>query len=233
MIAQRQHHLLQLRHARLRRLQINRRNIEERIAHRQHQRLPLQHLRPLLVPQRQIFRNILILIDAGIHLHRPQNQLLFRKLHHHNFAELVAIAPRQHHADQILLRRGSECRHQQKLRFRFAGQRRINIRRTHRLRLGILTARIFRQFPDVFVVIKCLRIPHVINPVNIRLHAEQFLRIPRVGPQRWRHLRCILDTARETASDRRQSQDRPDRTRKDAFRRHTHRWLPSPRSACN
>ena len=121
MISHRQHHLLQLRHARLRGLQIDRRNIEECVADRQHQRLTLKHLRPLLVPQRQVFRDILILIDSRVNLHRPQDQFLFRKLHHHNLAELIAIAPRQHHADQILLCRRSECRHQEKLRLRLAG----------------------------------------------------------------------------------------------------------------
>jgi len=55
-------------------------HIQEGISDRQHQSLPSQHLRTLLVPKRQVLRDRLILVDPRPDLHGAENQLLFGKL---------------------------------------------------------------------------------------------------------------------------------------------------------
>src|SRR5579883_671624 len=121
-VTDRQHDLLQLRHAALGGLNVDRVDVQERVAHRQHQDLAAQHVRALLVPQRQVLGYVLVLVDVRGDVHRSRNQLLLGKEQHREIAQMLAVAAAGHEADQVVLISRRERDQEQEFRLAAAGQ---------------------------------------------------------------------------------------------------------------
>src|SRR4051812_19018825 len=83
----------------------------------------------MLAPERQIARDILVLIDASVDLHRTENDVLFRELLKHKLAEVFSVASCRHKADQVVFIGWSEWSNEQKFRTRLARQSSDNVSR--------------------------------------------------------------------------------------------------------
>ncbi len=170
----------------------------------QHQHLAAQHLRALLVPQRQILRDRLVLVDAGLDLHRAENQLLLGKLQDDELAQVLAVAARHHQADQVVLVARRERDHEQELRLVLPGQRsprhRWAIMRLRFARPGRGTA---RDVPEVLLVVERLRVAHVVGAVDFGLDAEQRFGVAGMRAQIGGHLGGRAERAAGKAAGRR------------------------------
>ena len=63
-VAHSQHHLLELWHTGFGGLNVNGLEVKEAASHGESNDAAPQHVRPLLVPQREVFGNVLVLVDA-------------------------------------------------------------------------------------------------------------------------------------------------------------------------
>src|SRR5271166_7156067 len=112
-VAHRQHHLLELWHAGLGGLNVNGLEVKEAARHRKSNDVATQHPRTLLVPQREVFGNVLVLVDARFDLHWAVHQLLLRQLIEDQFSKLLTIASSRHPADQVVLASWAKRQNQQ------------------------------------------------------------------------------------------------------------------------
>src|SRR6266852_4512164 len=110
---------------------------------------------------------------------------------------MLAITASQHDADQVIFGPRSKGSQQQEFGRIRTWQGRNYVGGADRLRLSILSSHKSRQVPQVLLVIESLWIEHVERPIDLRLYAEQNLRIARVCPQIRGHRRGRCKQLRE------------------------------------
>src|ERR1019366_2148355 len=76
-VAHRQHHLLELGHTSFGCLNVNGLEVKESASDGKGDNVSAQHARALLVPQREVLGDVLVLVDARFNLHGAVHQLLF------------------------------------------------------------------------------------------------------------------------------------------------------------
>ena len=194
---------------------------------------PRRTSRALLVPQRQVLGNVLVLIDARLDLHRAVHQLLFRELVKNQVAQVIAVASRGHPTDQIVLAPRSERKNQQKLRRFLPGQSGHDVSGLHGFGLRRLAEQVMRDIPDVFLVVKHLRVVHVKCPVGLGLRLKQGFGIAGVAAQVGRHFGSGLEQFWEKMLVGLNDGIARDRIRRAIFSRSRHPPWPSPRCECN
>ena len=89
--------------------------------------------RSLLVPQRDLRRDHLVLVDARHDLPRPEDDLLLRELEHEQLAVVLAVAARHHPGREVVLPARRERQHLDELGLRLARQLHDRVVRLHRL----------------------------------------------------------------------------------------------------
>ena len=154
-----------------RRAQIQRPHVEQRFLDRDDEQRALNHLRALLVPQRDLRRDDLVLIDARDDLPRPVHDRLARKLEHLELPVSLRIRSRDHPRRQVVLARGRERQHLDELGVRFARQPHDRVVRLHQLRVAVDVDR--RNLPLVFLVVEDARVRHVVGREHRRLDARR------------------------------------------------------------
>ena len=91
--------------------QIQRPDVDQRFLDRDHQQRALDDLRSLLIPERDLRRNHLVLVDARRHLARSEDHRLFRKLEDGELAVVLAVAARHHPRREVVLAARGERQH--------------------------------------------------------------------------------------------------------------------------
>src|SRR5713101_9934343 len=96
-------HTLQLRQVSLLRSQIERRYIKDRVLDRDHKQVrTAYHPRAHLIPQRELLRDLGILIDPRLDLERPVDELLLWELVNDQFAVMRRVAARSEPRDHVV-----------------------------------------------------------------------------------------------------------------------------------
>ena len=168
------------------RAQIQRPHVDQRLLDRDHHQRAPDHLRALLVPERDLRRDRLILADPRDDLPRAEDHLLLRKLKDAQRAVVLAVAARRQPRRQVVAVARREGQHLDELRLRLAGQPHDRVVRLHRP--GIAGVVDDRQLPLVLAVVEDRRLRHVVRGEHRRLNREDVLRIAHVLAQRRRHL---------------------------------------------
>ena len=126
-------------------------------------------MRALLIPQRQLTRELRVLIDPRFDLHRPVDEPGFRKVVDHCRTVVRAIAASGDPANQIIPVRRREWQNVYELHPGFARQFHQHEIRLHRLRC-LLAALVRAGFggdrPQILAVVEHFRIRHVIQAVH-------------------------------------------------------------------
>ena len=107
-ILQREHDEPQLRHRAALGLQVDRLGVEQRAADRDDEQAAAAHVRALLVPQRQLTRQLRVLIDARLDLQRTVDQPRLREVVDDRRAVVRAVAAPGDPADQVVAVRRRE-----------------------------------------------------------------------------------------------------------------------------
>ena len=201
--------------------QVQRPHVQQRFADRNHEQRALNHLRALLVPQRNLRRDHLVLVDARDDLARAVDDRLPRKLEHLELPVSLRIGARRHPRGQVVLPRGSERQHLNELGVRLPGQPHDRVVRLHQLRVAVDVDR--RNLPLIFLVVEDHRVRHVIGREHRRLNREDRLRIAEMLPQVGAHRVERLQQARIRARRASARADRADPTRRTRSCRCTRR----------
>ena len=145
----------------------------------------MNHLRPLLVPQRNLRRDLLVLINPRHDLPRAVDNFLFGKLKHLELTVVLLIGSGDHPCRQIVFARRCERQHLDELGVRLAGNPHDRVVGQHLLRitLGVDGG----DLPLIFFVVEHDRIRHVVGRVHGGLQAENGFWISEVPPQVGRH----------------------------------------------
>ena len=189
-------HARQLGDASARAAQVQRPDVDERLLDRNHHQRAPGDLRSLLIPQRDLRRNHLVLVDARHHLTRTEDHLLLRELEHAHVAVVRRVAARDEPRRQVVLAPRRERKHLDELRVGLAGQPHDRVVRLHRGR-GLARVVDGGDLPLVFAVVEDGGLRHVIRREHRRLHPEQILGIADMRPQRGRHLAERLEHPRK------------------------------------
>ena len=88
-ILQRQHDEPQLRHGALLGLQINRLRVEQRLPAGNHQQAAADHVRALLIPERELAGELRVLVDARFDLLRAVDEARLGKVEDHGVAVIA------------------------------------------------------------------------------------------------------------------------------------------------
>src|SRR3982074_161567 len=96
-------HAFQLWQVSLLRSQIERRYIKDRVLDRDHKQVrTAYHPRAHLIPQRELLRNLRILIDPRLDLEWPVDELLLGELVDDQFAVVGRVAPRSEPRNHVV-----------------------------------------------------------------------------------------------------------------------------------
>src|ERR1700730_8688239 len=115
-------HTFQLREVPMLRPQIQRRYIKDRVFDRDHQQVrTAYHPRAHLIPQRELLRDLGILIDPRLDLERPVDELLLWELVNDQFAVVRRVAARSEPRDHVVAAARYHGKHEEELGPRFAG----------------------------------------------------------------------------------------------------------------
>ena len=96
--------------------EIQRTNVNQRFLDRNDEQRALDDFRALLVPQRDLRRDDLILADARSHLPRTEDDGLLWKLKGDQLAVVLAVAPRNHPRGKVVFLPRREGQHLDVLR---------------------------------------------------------------------------------------------------------------------
>ena len=110
----------QLRHRAVLGLQVDRLRVQQRPADRNHDQRAAQDIRPLLVPQRHLRRELRVLIDARFDLQRSVDESRLRKVVDDRRAVMRLVASRRDPADQVVPVRRRERQNLDELRSGFS-----------------------------------------------------------------------------------------------------------------
>ena len=178
-------------------MDVNRLNVEEVIPDGHGDHLAAQHAGALLVPERQIAGDLLLLVDLRFDLVRPVDKLLLGKLIEDQFPEPVPVAAGRHPAVEIVLVARRERQHQQEFRVGLARQRRHDVGRFHALGGAGVAGEAPAHVPNVLPVVEHGRVTHVERPVELGLDVEDQLRIASMLAGRGWHRLHRLEQVRE------------------------------------
>ncbi len=149
----------------------------------------------MLVPEADLGRDGLVLVDARLDLDGPEAQAVAREPIDEQLAVVRPVAPAGHPAHHVALAGGREGEHQEVLRLLLARQGHDDVVTVHGL--CHVAVDLGRALPQVLLVVEDLRVGHVIRLVLGRLDVEQVDRVPHVGPERLGHLREVAEQRRE------------------------------------
>ena len=108
-----------------------------------------------------------------VNLHGAVHQLLFRELEINQVPQSISVAAGSHPPDQIVFAPRGERQDQQELGFFLPRQGGHYVSGLHRRRLSGLAEQAVRDLPDVFLVVKHLRIAHMKNTVSLGLREKR------------------------------------------------------------
>ena len=199
-VLMRDDHARQLGNASGLRAQVQRPHVDQRSFDRNHHQRALDHLRALLVPERDLRRDHLVLVDARDHLLRTEHQRLLRELEDLQLAVMLAVASRHHPRREVVAAPRRERQHLDELRVLFAGQLHHRVVRRHALALAAAVDG--RRFPLIFLVVEDRRVGHVIRRVDRRLNREDVFGVAHVLPQIRGHLGERLQQVRKDLRER-------------------------------
>src|SRR5204863_3899717 len=101
-VLEREHDQAQLRHRTAFGLKINWFRVQQCTPRRNYQQGPAPDVRALLIPQRQLARELRVLIDSRLDLQRSVNQFRLGKVVDHRGAVLRAVAASRNPANQVI-----------------------------------------------------------------------------------------------------------------------------------
>src|SRR6185436_2759386 len=168
-------------------LQIDWLNKEERLTYRANQQMSAEYMGALLIPERELRRQLGILINARFNLQRSINQSGLGEVVDQKFPVFVAIATTGHPANQIVSPGRSKRQNQDKLAILFfSGQLHQYEVRIECLILSLvlcIEANLLRDAPNILALKKGLGILSMVETINFALHTNQGFGIPYVGTQ--------------------------------------------------
>src|SRR5688572_22496012 len=118
----RHHHALELGDAAALGAQIERLHVDQRSLDRDHEQLAAQHFRAALVPQRDLARDLGVLVDPVRDLVRTEHETLPREAIDRELAEVWAVVPRHHPRREVVLLPRRERTHEDELRLALTRQ---------------------------------------------------------------------------------------------------------------
>src|SRR3979490_3084135 len=109
-------HALQLRQVSVLRSQIEWRYVKDRVLDRDHKQVrTAYHPRAHLIPQRELLRDLRILIDPRLDLKRPVDELILRKLVDDQLAVVGRVAARSEPRDHVVTAARYHGKHEEEL----------------------------------------------------------------------------------------------------------------------
>ena len=152
--------MLELRNPATRRAKIQRLDVDQRFLDREHQQLATDYLGAALVPERDLARDLRVLIHAIHDLCRAEHEALPRKAIHDELAVIRAVVSHHHPRGEVVLLTGREGPHEDVLALRLTGQPHDDVSH-ERLTAARALALHDRDLPLIFPSIERSRIRHV------------------------------------------------------------------------
>src|SRR4029079_27705 len=144
---------LQLRQVSVRRTQIERRYIKDRVLDRYHKQVrTAYHPRAHLIPQRDLLGDLCALIDACFYLEWSIDELLLGKLVDDQLAVVGCVTTRSEPRDHIVAVARHHGEHEEELGLRLAGQPHDDVIRCHRCNAA--AAWLARELPEILAIIE-------------------------------------------------------------------------------
>src|SRR6202158_2553848 len=154
-------HTFQLRQVSVLRPQIERRYIKDRVFDRDHQQIrTAYHPRAHLIPQRELLRDLRILIDPRLDLKRPIDELLLGKLVDDQFAVVGRVATGGEPGYHVVAAARYHGKHEEELGLGPPGQPRDDLVRGHHR--GAVAARLSRELPEILAIVETVGRLHVV-----------------------------------------------------------------------
>ena len=141
----------------------------------------------------------MIVVDARFNLRGTVDLPILREVVRYQAAVVLAVATSGEPADEILPLVGSIRQQQDELFPLFTRQFHDYIVRFHLLESVSLPELLFRDRPQVFIIVEVLRLLHMVPDVLLCLDAEEVLGIAHMGPQRLRHVLLGMEHSGEYA----------------------------------